>query len=476
MRSGLFAVAIFLSLGLTVAAQQPVQFTDVTAESGLWDVPTGWGVTVEDVDRDGNLDLIFANNGSENAAFYNQGKLQFRGRPIIGGSAGTEALVPADFDGDGFVDLVGACWGGPPALFRNDGTGRFIEVAADYGLEAPPDTRCGGAAIGDADGDGTLDIFLPESTGKDVLYAYLGGKYENVTAQAGLPQVPGGESATFFDVDDDRDLDLYVARSNDKSALYLNDGTGTFQDLSANTQLFAATGNCGVVFADLDNDGDADLLQVNGAFGGASVNRLLRNDGGAKFVDATPESWKAESGRWFSAAVGDINNDGNLDVYFTGLDRNLLLLNQSGLKFAPAPDPCPPQPGQACCGSLLVDLDGDGDLDLVTRHRAGLDYILRNDRNDNNWLEVRPISAKGNPYCLGARLRVFKAGGLGDMRQFVARRDLIPTCGWGSYMPYVAHFGLDAGQRYDLEVRYADGTAATETNVQPGRYLEISPR
>jgi hypothetical protein len=469
----ILALTTMLCVLGSAQAQPLPRFTDVTAESRIWDVPTAWGVTVEDLDGDGDLDLAFANNGSENAVFYNLGGLQFWGRPIVGGHPGTEALAPADLDGDGDLDLLACCWGGFPTVWHNDGTGRFADVTEEVGIEPRPDAQNGGAAIGDVDRDGILDIFLPDGNGKDVLYAEVGGVYQNVTEPAGLREVPGGESAAFADVDDDGDLDLYVARSSDKSALYLNQGGGTFEDLSAITDVFAAGGNCGVVFADFDNDGDLDLLQVNGVFGGANANRLLRNDGEARFAVATPAAWPDEPSRWFTAAVGDIDNDGDLDVYFTGFERNLLFLNQGGLQFAPAPDPCPLDGVSVGCGALFVDLDGDGDLDLVTRRRPGADRILRNDLNNGNWLEVRPIARDGNRYCLGARVRVFRAGGLGDMQAFVARRDLVSPCGWCSYQPYLAHFGLDATQRYDIEVRFADGSTATATNVQPGRYVEV---
>ncbi len=470
------AVSVWLSVGLAALAQPAPPFTDVTPQSFIWDVPTAWGVSAGDLDGDGDLDLIFANNGSENAVFFNLGELQFWGRPIVGGHPGTEACVPADVDGDGDLDLLATCWGGYPTLWHNDGTGRFTDVTSDVGIEQREDAQNGGAAVGDVDGEGTLDIFLPDGGGSDLLYVNIGGAYQNVTAQAGLREAEGGESATFFDVDDDGDLDLYVARNNDASALYLNQGRGTFEDLSLATDVFAAGGNCGVVFADFDNDGDADLLQVNGAFGGGNANRLLRNDGPGQFTDATPAAWPPEPARWFTAAVGDIDNDGDLDAYFTSMERNLLFLNEGELRFAPAPDPCPPAEGEFACGALFVDLDADGDLDLVTRRRGGVDRVLRNDLNNRNWLAVRPIAADGNRYCLGARIRVFRAGGLGNQEAFVARRDLIPACGWGSYLPYVAHFGLDANRRYDIEVRFADGRVAQATNVEPGRYLEITAR
>jgi hypothetical protein len=471
------ACALLSASGFAFAQHVP-HFTDVSAATGMWRVPTAWGVTAEDVDGDGDLDLLMANNGSENAVFYNEGGLRFWGQPIIGGAPGTEALVPGDVNGDGRLDLLACVWGGPSTLFLGDGTGWFTDASEAAGLPPIPDGRCGGAALGDVDGDGDLDLYLPDGQKGDRLLVNQDGYFTDVTQATRLSNVPGSEAALMADFDDDGRLDIYVPRYDGSTALYLNHGGGRLADLAATTNAFAAPSQLGACAFDADGDGDLDLLCVGGRFndGGAPL-RLLTNLGGGEFVDSTPAAWAAQPQRHHSACVGDVDNDGDLDVFVCTLGGCSLWLNDGEGQFARVTD----EPGWGTlpgAGAVLCDLDGDGDLDVLLRARpTDIDvfgeFLFRNDVNDANWLEVRPISATGSRFCHGAQVRVYRAGGLGNTQQLVARRDLTSLCGWGSYLPFVAHFGVDSARTYDVEVRFTDGSRGVAEGVEAGRYIEV---
>jgi hypothetical protein len=474
----------YLAMGALVAmsgvglGQGRLHFTDVSAETGMWVVPTAWGVTAEDVDGDGDLDLLMANNGSENALFRNEGGLRFRGQPLIGGALSTEALVPGDVNGDGHLDLFGSAWQGPSNLFLGDGTGRFSVATEAAGLPVIPDGCCGGAALGDLDGDGDLDLYMPDGYKGDRLFVNGDGFLTEVTEQVGLPKTPCSEAALMADLNGDHRLDIYVPRWDTSTALYLNREDGGLENLAERTNVLAVQGQLGACPFDADGDGDLDLLCVGGRFHdqGAPL-RLLMNLGEGDFADATPTEWAAEPLNYHTACVGDIDNDGDLDVFAATLSGCSLWLNDGEGQFTRVTD----EPGWGTLpgvGTLLCDLDGDGDLDILVRARpanievAG-EFLFRNDLNDGNWLEVRPIDAAGNRFCHGAQVRLYRAGGLGTAEQLVARRDLTSLQGWCSYAPFVAHFGLSAAGTYDVEVRFTDGSKAAAQGVKPGGLIEV---
>ncbi len=459
-------------------SQGALHFTDVSADTGMWSVPTAWGVTAADVDGDGDLDLLMANNGSENAVFLNEGGLRFRGRPIVGGAPGTEALTPGDVNGDGKLDLLACVWGGPSSLFLGDGKGRFVDVTEACRMPIIADGRCGGAALGDLDGDGDLDLYLPDGGRGDLLLANGGAAFNDVTERVGLASVPQSESALMADFTGDGRLDIYVPRYDGNTALYCSH-EGGLEDLALGDDVFAAPGQLGASAVDIDNDGDLDLLCVGGRFtNGGVCLRLLVNQGEGGFVDSTPAAWAVDPRNYHTACAGDVDNDGDLDVLATSKQVCTLWLNDGRGQFTPAPQDA----GWGvlpAAGALLCDLDGDGDLDILLRARQGDDTecserLYRNDLNDGNWLEVRPIGAGGNRWCYGAQVYAYSAGGLGDPTRLIARRDLAALNGWCSYAPCLAHFGLPANATYDVEVRFTDGSRGAAQGVHPGRCIEVT--
>ncbi len=473
-----------LSLCVTVACALPapgqLSFTDVTAETGMWSVPTAWGVTCADIDSDGDIDLLMANNGSENAVFFNEGNLKFRGQPIIGGAADSEALVPTNINGDAHLDLLACAWGGPVTLFQGTGRGWLTNVTQEAGLRDLPIENVGGAAFGDIDGDGDPDVYIPDGAEGDHLCINGGGVFTDVTQLVGLPQVPQSESAVMADFDDDGRLDIYVPRLDENSSLYLNRAEGGFIDLSASTGVFRTPQQVGACPFDVEGDGDLDLLLVRGRFTGEGLtNSLLINLGEGEFADMTPAAWLEQPVRNHTACAGDVDHDGDADIFFSTQDGCSLWLNVGDGQFERAAVQVP-WGDIAGAGAVMCDLDDDGDLDIIVRERsdnqpqAPSERLFRNELNDSNWLKVRPVDATGNRFCHGAQVRVYQAGGLGDRDRLVARSDITSACGWSSYRPFVAHFGLDAAGAYDIEVRFADGSRGTQTGVKPGQSIEVA--
>ena len=316
-----------------------------------------------------------------------------------------------DVDGDGDEDVFLATaqtredWlaGRTPhacALYRNEGNGRFTDVAAASGV----DVRgwiCG-AYFADVDNDGDADLFLT-ALGKNRLLKNDGsGKFTDVTARSGLDAPPSwNTSAAFVDVDRDGDLDLYVARyvrfdmadpphggarslwkglpvfpgplglPGAADSLYRNNGDGTFEDVSeaAGIRDTDKRYGLGVVATDFDGDGAPDIYVANDSMS----NFLWHNDGRGRFEDvaaaagvATNEDAREQAGMGTDAA--DFDDDGDPDIVVTNFshDWNTLYRNDGGMRFSDATFTAGFADSFLFLGwaAKFFDFDHDGWLDL----------------------------------------------------------------------------------------------------------------
>ncbi|HWN40732.1 MAG TPA: CRTAC1 family protein [Thermoanaerobaculia bacterium] len=312
-----------------------------------------------------------------------------------------------DYDGDGDPDVFyvdsGAMRGYQgetprSVLLRNEGAGKFVDVTERSGIRV---TSYGmGTTAGDVDGDSDLDLYV-SAFGPDQLFRNNGdGSFTEVTAQAGLGNPLWGTSAAFADTDADGDLDLYVTNYVDFSyeknpicgnqrlglrsychpnvyngvpdRFYRNRGDGTFEDATAAAGFAPDAGNgLGVIFGDLDWDGDQDLYVANDM----TPAFLFENKGNGKFEEigllsgtALSDLGKPEAG--MGVDFGDIDGNGFQDIIKTHLDlqTNVVYSNQGSLLFIDArytSKLAEPSMYMVGFGTVFADLDQDGDLDTV---------------------------------------------------------------------------------------------------------------
>ncbi|MBW3571225.1 MAG: VCBS repeat-containing protein [Gemmatimonadetes bacterium] len=212
----------------------------------------------------------------------------------------------------------------------------------------------------DADGDGDLDLLIAKEMQRNVLLLNDGTGRFSDASQARLPYtLHDSEDVAVADFDGDGDPDAVVAGEDDQvSEFYLNAGGGFF---TAAGSLLPAMGTAqSVVAADVDGDGDADLL-----FGNHGQNFLFIN-GGGRFSDQTRVRLPAAADLTQDIEVGDVDGDGDLDVVLGNVDANRILLNDGRGFFTDATAGRLPLRAsiEETREAELADVDGDGDLDL----------------------------------------------------------------------------------------------------------------
>ncbi len=306
-------------------------FTDVTGAAGVanqgeWGASAAWF----DFDNDGRLDLFIANYAE--FSFNDSRRCDFEGRPVYCAQTSYR--------------------GRPSRLYRNNGDGTFTDASIAAGIAALPGRALGVVAI-DYDGDGRQDLFVARDASPNLLLRNRGdGSFENTALQAEVAYNPEGVARAGMgvdagDVDGDGTPDFVVSNfDNEYHALYLNPGRLPFREATVESRLAQHSRpyvGWGLRLVDYDNDGDLDLLIVNGHLHEmiARSNRtvayrepplLLSNDGRARFsrVDAGPVFRGAYLSR--GLATGDFDNDGAVDAAFISLnDPPVLLRNEAAI-------------------------------------------------------------------------------------------------------------------------------------------------
>ena len=273
----------------------------------------------------------------------------------------------ADVDGDGQDDVYFLDFLGPAALYLNRGGMKFEDVTAKAGVGLDRAIKIG-AAFGDYDRDGDVDLYVTTCRGGNHLFQNDGhGVFTDVTAKAGVGYVGHSSAATWFDYDLDGDLDLFVCNvgkfttdtiskeanwayegvalpfnevvktpdarlPGEGCILYRNEGNGTFHDATREAGVDAAEWNGDAAVADIDLDGDPDLY-VSNMFG---TNHLLRNRGDGKFEDITAVALRRTSWGGMGARFFDADGDDYPDLYVVDMHSDMWVTPQEKDRLQPA--------------------------------------------------------------------------------------------------------------------------------------------
>jgi len=329
--------AVYLSGGGGVFASAALPFGPPDAQMRR--------VALGDLDGDGDLDLVIADEEGDNRWIRNDGTGSFSGAPIPlePQPQHSYAVALGDLDGDGDLDVVLGNDVQPSQVFLNDGAGGFPAG----GLPLPHNGLTLSLAVGDLDGDGDLDIVAGNdgSPSKILLNDGAGGfpTWHDLDSKTDPAQ-----DVALGDLDGDGDLDLVTARNYRANYFYLNDGSGGFTEAGAIGARSAA-----VALGDLDGDGDLDAVF------GSYLSSIFFNDGTGRFPLERPLS---EGGR---VALGDMDNDDDLDIISYSPTRSAVYLNDGAGGFASSSARSFAQLGDEILHIARGDVDNDGDLDTV---------------------------------------------------------------------------------------------------------------
>ena len=473
---GVLAAALLASPAL---AQE---FVDVSVKAGVADDGLGKGAAFADVNNDGLVDLYISNKGGANKLFLNKGNGKFeditakagKGIDHPGFSMGS---VFGDYDNDGYADLYLANGGQYEVeanrLFHNNGDNTFTDVTEKAGVGLKSFTY--GASFVDYDNDGWLDIYCANyGVGKkNILYRNNGnGTFADVTDMAGVGDRSWSWMGVWADVNNDNFVDLYVVNGRypvgEPNKLYINNGNGTFTDTTKKAGVEDPNWGLGAAFADVDNDGDQDLFVSNYV----GPNNLYLNDGKGGFAKATSQIKGSHDGWGKGPTFGDIDHDGDVDLYEGDCKlANQLYLNDGKGNFTNVVDS---QPVLKCetvrtKGTAFGDIDNDGDLDLYVINWGAPNKLYKNIQDDKNWLKVKLAGTVSNRDGYGTKVKVFETG----KSKQLAMRELRSASGFCAQEPQIVHFGLSAAQQYDVVAVFPSGIEAKMTGVKTGQTLEI---
>ncbi|MEM8585378.1 MAG: FG-GAP-like repeat-containing protein [Bacteroidota bacterium] len=419
----LFTILSCFCLPAALLAQ--ISFTDASNRLSN-SFRSGAAIAVVDLNGDGLDDIARAQNGDGVVIDLQSADADtFINRPtaaILTGSVWS--ICAGDVNNDGINDIGIGTYGQPTVLMSNASPFYQRTLLSEFVFAQ-------GYNMVDMNRDGMLDIFVCHDVGLSTPYENDGTGAFTYNLDL-MPAYGDGESddsgnygSLFTDYDNDGDLDMYMSRCRGGVAdpldprrmnnLYRNNGDGTFTDVAVEAGLRPYNQTWATDFADLDNDGDLDVVMVNHS----AVSRIYEQTSTGVFTERTDTNPIGQIANWNGIQVfcEDFDNDTDLDVLLTAGSAHYLLENLGNFEFAfnDALDFLTDQVQSAACG----DLNNDGTLDLLCGFSNGLigsgdmdDMLLMGVPNGNHYLRVRLNGSESNPNGIGARMEIYGDWGM----------------------------------------------------------------
>jgi hypothetical protein len=478
-----------------------LRFTNITETAGTGGPRVGArGIMFAEVNNDSLPDFYLTNilDGEIKREYYfeNVDGATFTELAVergIDDADGSYGAVWADLDNDGDYDLFnGTTWGaanpspGFPTnnnVYQNDGdaTGFFTEVTSADILANATETR--GVTAFDMDNDGDLDLYgASGGNTPGANEAYLNGLIGGAGAfdftnhpDVALTTADVKNGVTDTDYDNDGDIDIIAANTTGQFRILDNDGTGTFAEVLPSTLGINDPAGTGITPADIDNDGDLDLLLTS-----QNLQSYLyrREPDGSVPLYVLQQTF---INGWMGS-FADLDNDGDLDLVFSEDFRSYINDGSGNFSFGQS---LPVSSVVDARAIAFADIDSDGDLDFAVGGKGvqsdpdGRSVLIRNDidADAGNWLRVELVSPTCQAGAFGARTRIYPDGEA-LTGTLLGMRESRGNHGYHAQNEQVLHFGLGSRASVDVVVDFLDGTQTIEPGVAANQRIlvdECSP-
>jgi len=482
--------SLALALALVMSGERPEgsTFTKVTVPSGVEAIiqqkyqanPDWWlsGIHLVDLDGDGDLDLFLSAHTGDAVATLNNGGGLFSLAP--GTYPNTEIHLYYDSDEDGRADLTMTYLDGGGRWWRN------LSAPGTLNFSATAVTRDGNTArsqvLFDVNRDGKVDWLRGAPPGLNIDLGNGSGGFAQGSATMAIPGTDSNNNANFLpaDLDGDGDIDLLALvgggyeNTAGRTIFYKNQG-GTFVDATAGSGL-PVSGTVVKGVGDFDQDGDTDVIGIENK---TMPPVIYLNNGAGTFTRLANAITGIPAGSldysaWGTAVTTDFDNDGVADIIMNGKYYLKVLRGTGAGHFTYMNTAWGIHDDCACSvddGLAFGDIDGDGDLDIIGYRESWptrLIDVYRNDLPARRWLRVRPIGRAGNRGAAGARIRLFAPG----TQQLLWSEQVALYCFQAANSYYgraqtERHFGLDQRTNVDVEVVFYPSGAVTRLNNVP---------
>lgn len=440
-----------------------------------------------DVNMDGNVDLFISNGpsgGQNNTLFLNLGAGGFSAvftDSIVLDNQPSDGATFADVDNDGTIDAFVVNWYNQDNLFyMNNGDGTFTKnnsdiISNDAGYSET-------ASWADYDNDGLVDLYVTNSAGgkKNFLYHNEGnGNFSKIIVGTMVNDAFFSRNVSWVDIDTDQDLDLFVTNENNQHEnIYRNDGLGVFTKLTSGALLNDGGNTNSSSWADVDNDGDLDVFLANhGGF-----NALFKNDGNFNFTKITTDTVSTTPAKSISSAWSDIDNDGDVDLFVTNAfgtttkQLNFLYINDGDGNFSRNTLDVVVNDSSWSYGCAFADYDNDGfeDLAVATCRFESVDYanfLYHNNTNSNHWITMKLVGTVSNQSAIGAKVRIKATM---DGVPIWQMREISSQSSYNGQNDLRVHFGIKNATTIDsIRIEWPLGLVEEYTNFTPDQFYEF---
>jgi len=472
----LFIVVFLISPEIVL----PQGFVKLTSGPVVNDTSWSYGACWGDFNNDGYLDLFVVNNmatNKNNLLYFNNGNGTFTkitsGNVVTDGGS-TYGCTCADIDNDTDLDIFAANYNENNFLYLNNGNGTFTKVTT--GAIVNDGGSSTGSAWGDYDNDGKIDLFVCNRTQNNFLYHNEGsGVFTKITTGAIVNDGGNSGGCAWGDYNNDGFIDLFVANAGPAvNFLYKNNGNGTFTKITTGAIVTDVDHSSGGSWGDYDNDGDLDLYVTGGVIG-QTYNRLFKNNGDETFTKISGDPIVSDFFWSGGSSWGDIDNDGDIDMYAGGYDgANKMYMNNGNGTFTKIDTGIIVTDGNYKMGVLWCDYNNDGDLDMfIARNNfyGGNNNLFMNLGTSNKWVNIRCIGMISNKSAIGAKVYVRAIINSAMVRQM----QVISSQTGGSISgenSLNAEFGLGNASVIDsIRIEWPSGIIDKYTNIAVNRFL-----